>query len=135
MRRLLITLFACAAMALALTACSGQSQTSSNSAPSAAEHPPAGGQGTLTVQATQGAEKFPVSGLAVGVTACQAGSAPTTMTTAGREGAATQPLPSGCYQVAASGVPSGCELGSPSPVQVDVAPSKPATATFTLKCA
>ncbi|WP_155982074.1 hypothetical protein [Nocardia sp. BMG111209] len=133
----IVSLLACAAMAMPLTACSHAADDSGSARAASPQEGagPAADEGILKVQATTGAEKFPASGLGVGVSKCDSSASLTTLTTAGHEGAATHNLPGGCYQVAATGVPSGCMLGSPSPVKVDVTPGNTSTASFQLKCA
>ncbi|MCX4097345.1 hypothetical protein [Nocardia sp. alder85J] len=132
-----LSLLACAALVMPLTACSHASDNSGSATAATPQEGagPAAGQGTLKVQATTGAEQYPASGLGVGVSKCDSSASLATLTTAGHEGAATHDLPGGCYQVAATGVPSGCMLGSPSPVKVDVTPGNTSTASFQLKCA
>ncbi|MEV5651492.1 hypothetical protein AB0L57_24855 [Nocardia sp. NPDC052254] len=140
MRRILFAISLCA-LVLPTFACSadaddhnGNSGTSA-AAPSATGKSEAGGDnGTIEVVATHGPEKYAAAGLVVGVTSCQAGSAPTTLTT-GRDGHVHQDFAADCYQVQVTSVPMGCRLGTETVRQVDVVAGGTATAEFGLTCA
>ncbi|MEU6564077.1 hypothetical protein [Nocardia nova] len=143
MRRILFAISLCA-LVLPTFACSADAGDSGSgktvagtgaAAPSAAGKSEAGGDnGTIEVVATHGPEKYAAAGLAVGVTACQAGSAPSTLTT-GRDGHARQDFAANCYQVQVSSVPMGCRLATEPARQVEVEVGKTATAEFGLTCA
>lgn len=92
------------------------------------------GEGTLQVRAVNGPEYLPVSGVAVGVTACSGGPVVASLTTGGG-GTASQVLPSGCYQAEITSGVSGCELDGDSRVQVAIVPGVSPTADFHFRCA
>lgn|GEM_PF-2694393 len=130
MRRMLIALSMLAAVLLTLpaaTACSAPAKVPSAPAQGAAE-------GAVKVQAGTGTERFPVPMVAVGISACAAGPVLTTLTT-GRDGAATQKFPAGCYRATVTSVPAGCQADAVANAQVDVKPADTATANFLIHCA
>ncbi len=140
MRRILFAISLCA-LVLPTFACSADADNNSGSSgksdvgtSAAGKSEVSGNNGTIEVVATHGPEKYAASGLAVGVTSCQAGSAPATLTT-GRDGHAHQDFATDCYQLHVTSVPMGCRLATEADRKVEVEAGKTATEEFGLTCA